>query len=483
MIQPVILAGGSGSRLWPLSRQTYPKQFLKLEGDKTMLQRTLDRLKGIEHSPPIIICNEEHRFIVAEQLRQNNTPHNGIIVEPCARDTAPAIAIAALYTLLQGKMLQGEMLQGEMLQGEEALQDGDPQLLILAADHSITDVAAFQATITRAAVLAQPHQLLTFGVVPNCPHTGYGYIRQGEPLAQGKAYKVAKFEEKPDLKTASYYLESQEYFWNSGIFLITASTYLEELKRYQSQIYAYCEQAVEVMRKEGDFLYLHADAFQQCPAKSIDYAIMEQTDNAVVIPLDCGWNDVGSWCALWEMASKDLNGNSIKGDVYSEQTSNCYIHASEKLVGTVGVKDLIVIETKDAVLVAHQSEVQNIKQLLEQLKGNQRSEWKYHRDSYHSWGKFDSIDSGEGFEVKHITVKPGAEIAQQRHYHRAEHWIVVSGTAQVFNGSQELLLSENQSTYIPVGALHTLKNPGKIPLELIEIRSGSYLADDDITES
>lgn len=458
-ILPVIMAGGSGSRLWPLSRRQFPKQFLTLLGNDSMLQTTVQRLKAIEHAPALVICNEEHRFSVAEQFRANSIQTSGIILEPVGRNTAPAIALAAMKALNSGN---------------------DPLLLVLAADHVIKDEAAFCASVEQAVPFAQADKLVTFGVVPSLPETGYGYIKRGEVQAGNTGFRVAQFVEKPNLETAQDYLASGEYYWNSGMFLFKASTYLAELQTHRPDMYSACEQAMAMTQADLDFIRVDKAAFEACPDDSIDYAVMEKTTQAVVVPMDCGWSDVGSWSALWEVSDKDENGNACRGDVINVDTRNTYVHAAEKLVATIGLDDVVVVETKDAILVAKQSEVQQVKQVVEHLKAEDRSEWQHHREVYRPWGKYDSIDSGERFQVKRITVKPGEKLSIQMHHHRAEHWIVVTGTAKVTNGDEEILLTENQSTYIPVGVVHALENPGKVPLELIEVQSGSYLGEDDI---
>ncbi|PMG42158.1 mannose-1-phosphate guanylyltransferase/mannose-6-phosphate isomerase [Shewanella sp. 10N.286.52.B9] len=459
MILPVIMAGGSGSRLWPLSRQQFPKQFLTLLGNDSMLQTTAQRLKGIEHAPALVICNEEHRFSVAEQFRANEIKTSGIILEPVGRNTAPAIALAAMHALKGGD---------------------DPLLLVLAADHVIKDEAAFCTSVEQAVPFAQADRLVTFGIVPTAPETGYGYIKRGEMQCANAGYSVAQFVEKPNLTTAKEYLASGEYYWNSGMFLFKASTYLAELKIYRPEMFNSCEQAIAAPQADLDFIRIDKAAFEACPDDSIDYAVMEKTSQAVVVPMDCGWSDVGSWSALWEVSDKDENGNACRGDVINIDTRNTYVHATEKLVTTIGLDDVVVVETKDAILVAKQSEVQEVKNIVAHLKTEERSEWQHHREVYRPWGKYDSIDNGDRFQVKRITVKPGEKLSIQMHHHRAEHWIVVTGTAKVTNGDREILLTENQSTYIPVGVVHALENPGKVPLELIEVQSGSYLGEDDI---
>jgi mannose-1-phosphate guanylyltransferase len=461
---PVIMAGGTGSRLWPLSRTLYPKQFMALEGEETMLQATLKRLRGLEHSPAIVITNEEHRFIVAEQIRLTGEETGPLILEPVGRNTAPAVALAAL----------------EALNSEE-----DPVLLIMAADHVIGDIAAFQKTVLSAGKIAETGKLVTFGIVPTEAETGYGYIR-----AQGlsktaddsdeKGYPVAEFVEKPDSETAQRYLESGEYFWNSGMFMFKARRYLEELEAFSPAILTACRAAMKHTSRDLEFHRVDKVHFEACPSDSIDYAVMEKTKDACVVPLDVQWNDIGSWSALWNIAAKDANNNVVKGDILLHDTRNCYINTTGKLVATVGLEDIVVVNTKDAVLVATKDKVQDVKEIVEALKAQNRSEHYTHREVYRPWGKYDSVDTGKRYQVKRITVKPGAKLSQQMHHHRAEHWVVVLGTAKVQKGEETILLTENQSIYIPLGTTHSLENPGKIPLELIEVQSGSYLGEDDI---
>ena len=458
MILPIIMAGGTGSRLWPLSRQLNPKQFLKLCGDSTLLQQTISRLDGLEASAPAIICNEDHRFMVAEQLRQLTVEDASILLEPVGRNTAPAIALAALNATQSGQ---------------------DPVLLVLAADHYMADEAAFRQAVHAAAQFAEQNKLATFGIVPTHPETGYGYIQRGDSLTNS-GFKVARFVEKPDLVTAQGYLAGGDYYWNSGMFMFKASAYLKELAEFRPDILDVCKKSLEAGQKDLDFIRLDAATFTQCPEDSIDYAVMEKTQEGVVVPLDAGWSDIGSWSALWKIGDKDEQGNVCKGDVLALGTHNSLIHAEHKLVATLGVDDLVVVETKDAVLVAHKDRVQDVKKVVEALKNDGRHEHMNHREVYRPWGIFDSIDNGNRYQVKRITVKPGAKLSVQLHHHRAEHWIVVSGTAMVTNGEKQFLVTENQSTYIPVGQVHCLENPGVIPLELIEVQSGSYLGEDDI---
>lgn len=454
---PVIMCGGSGTRLWPMSRGMYPKQFLRLAGPHSMLQETLLRLKPLVLQQPLLICNDDHRFIAAEQLRQLNLSHSGIILEPVGRNTAPAVALAALHARQKGE---------------------DPLLLVLAADHVIQQPEKFATAIRQAEVLAEQGKLVTFGIIPTAPETGYGYIRRGS--ASGDGFEVARFVEKPDLPTAQDYLSSGDYFWNSGMFLFKASRYLAELAAFRPDILQACQLAIENPQADLEFIRVDKQAFASCPEDSIDYAVMERTADAVVIPLAAGWSDVGSWNALWEVCEQNAEGNVLVGDVLTHNVSDSYVNAEQRLVSLVGVDNLVVIETKDAVLVADKSQVQDVKLIVDRLKRQGRTEAKLHREVYRPWGKYDSIDQGERYQVKRITVKPGAKLSVQMHHHRAEHWIVVSGTAKVTNGDREILLTENQSTYIPVGVIHALENPGKIPLELIEVQSGSYLGEDDI---
>lgn len=460
-MKPVVLAGGTGSRLWPKSRAALPKQFLSLTSDLTMLQDTILRLEGIQHEDPIVICNEAHRFLVAEQLRQQGIQHAGILLEPMGRNTAPAIALAALHA---------------------TLNDEDPLLLVLAADHIIADSKAFHRAIEHAQKLALQDKLVTFGVVPESPHTGYGYIRRGEQLNQAETgYAVAEFVEKPDEKTAQKYIDNGEYYWNSGMFLFKASRYLEVLGEFAPEMLKVCEEAIATEANDLDFVRVSAEIFAKCPDDSIDYAVMEKTDAAAVVPLDAGWNDVGSWSSLWETAkNKDANGNVVVGDAILHDVNNSYVNAEQRLISIVGLDDVVVVETKDAVLVANKHKVQDIKHVVNQLKAEKRPEFEFHREVFRPWGSYDSIDNGERFQVKRIKVKPGEKLSVQMHHHRAEHWIVVSGTANVTNGDDTFLVTENESTYIPIGEVHALENPGKLPLELIEVQSGSYLGEDDI---
>ncbi|WP_458527034.1 mannose-1-phosphate guanylyltransferase/mannose-6-phosphate isomerase [Onishia taeanensis] len=457
-LTPVILAGGSGTRLWPLSREQHPKQFLSLADTQSMFQATLARLHGIDHEAPIVVCHEQHRFLAAEQLRQVNIDNARLILEPSARNTAPAITLAALRALDEQ---------------EDAL------LLVMPADHLIGDRQAFQASLERAVRLAGQHRLVTFGVVPAHAETGYGYIEAGAPRGKG-GFDVARFVEKPDRARAEAFLATGDHFWNSGIFLFDARCYLDELARLQPAMLEACRQALASARHDMDFLRPDAEAFMACPADSIDYAVMEATPLASMVALDADWSDIGSWDALHAALPQDSHGNALRGDVMVEDGQGLMVQAEHRLVTTLGVDDLVIVETKDAVLVAHRDRVQDIKQLVSRLKAENRQECRLHRDVYRPWGVYDSIDRGDRYQVKRITVNPGARLSLQMHHHRAEHWVVVSGTAKVTNGERSYFVSENESTYIPIGQVHALENPGKIPLELIEVQSGSYLGEDDI---
>ncbi len=458
MILPVILAGGFGTRLWPLSRSNYPKQFLQLTEDQSLLQSTVSRLQELNLEKPVTICNESNRFLVAEQLRLKGQL-GPIILEPTARNTAPAIALAAF----------GAQEQGD-----------DPLLLILAADHTIQDTSEFHKTLNSAVPSAMSGKLVTFGIVPTCPHTGYGYIQQGAEIGPGYGHTVAQFVEKPNLETAKDYFNTGSYLWNSGMFLFKASRFLAELKQHRPDIYEACKCAYEHRTSDIGFTRIDEQLFESCPSESIDYAVMEHTADAVVFPLDVGWNDIGSWSALWEVHAKDNNGNAAIGDTLIHDSHNCYVHSPHRLITTIGLEDIVVVDTRDAVLIAHKDKVQDVKAIVEQLKDRGRSEFEDHRQIYRPWGNYDSIDSGNRYQVKHITVNPGEKLSVQMHHHRAEHWIIVSGTAKVTIGNEQKLLNENQSSYIPLGVVHALENPGKIPLELIEVQSGPYLGEDDI---
>ncbi len=462
MITPVILSGGVGSRLWPLSRDSYPKQLLPLVDEHTLLQNTLKRLKGVTNqSSPLIVCNENHRFLVAEQLRKIEVSPKNIILEPLGRNTAPAAAVAALSAI-----------------------DSDPEavLLILPADHIIANQEAFTEAVNAGMPLALSNHLVTFGIVPNAPETGYGYINATDAVnnSSSVALSVKRFVEKPDLETAQAYIASGEYYWNSGMFLFKAAHYLQELEKFAPDILTASKQAFLNAKEDTDFFRLDETAFKACPSESIDYAVMEKTHAAVVIPLDAGWNDVGSWSSLWEIGEQDNEGNVSLGDVLTENVQNSYLRAEHRLLTAIGVKDLIVIETGDAILVANKNHVQDVKKIVSRLKADARSETELHSKVYRPWGSYECIDNEERFQVKRITVNPGASLSLQMHYHRSEHWIIVQGTAKITRGDDSMILSENQSTYIPLGVKHRLENPGKLPLEMIEVQSGSYLGEDDI---
>jgi mannose-1-phosphate guanylyltransferase/mannose-6-phosphate isomerase len=466
MLIPLILSGGSGTRLWPLSRELYPKQLLPLVGSKTMLQETAARVTGLPGvSGPIVVCNESHRFMVAEQLRELTAGTQAIILEPVGRNTAPAVAVAALVALDQARKAGSKV-------------DADPLLLVLPADHVLRNVGAFQAAVAVGRVAAEAGKLVTFGVVADRPETGYGYIRRA--AGEGPAYPVKEFVEKPDAATAEKYVASGDYYWNSGMFMFRARAYLGELKRHAPAMLSACEDAVAAATRDLDFTRLPKQEFSACPSDSIDYAVMEKTDSAVVVPLDAGWSDVGSWSALQDALPMDAQGNVIAGDVLTEDTSGCYLHSTSRLIGAVGLKDHIVVETKDAVLVASRDKVQDVKALVAQLKAQGRYETSLHREVFRPWGSYDSVDNGERFQVKRLVVKPGASMSLQLHHHRAEHWIVVSGTARITCGEKVFLLGENESTYIPMGEKHRIENPGKVTLHIIEVQSGSYLGEDDI---
>lgn len=456
-VLPVLLCGGSGTRLWPLSREAYPKQFLPLAGDVSLLQATCLRLQGLPGAEsPLLISNEEHRFMVAEQCRQIGVVPEAIILEPMGRNTAPAIAAAALYAMNVRQ---------------------DPILLVLPSDHVLRDEDGFRRAVLAALPAAETGALLTFGIVPTAPETGFGYIKAG--VGEG-VRAVEQFVEKPDQATAEKYLASGEYFWNSGMFMFRASRFIEELEKFAPAILEQCRAAIAGAKRDVDFLRLEKEAFATCPADSIDYAVMEKTAEAKVLPIDVGWSDVGSWSALWQVADQDGEGNVHRGDVMSENCRNTFVWSGNRLVSTLGLENMIVVDTDDALLVAHQDHVQDVKKIVARLKSDSRSQAVHHRQVYRPWGSYTSVDNGERFQVKRIVVKPGAALSLQMHHHRAEHWIVVSGTARVTCDEDIMVLTENQSTYIPLGSKHRLENIGELPLELIEVQSGSYLGEDDI---
>ena len=457
-ITPVILSGGSGSRLWPSSRSLYPKQFLKLVSDNTMLQETVLRVQGIKGAKPVIVvANNEHRFLVAEQLTQCGVIPNKIILEPLARDTAPAIALAALA------------LEAE----------SDAIMLVLPADHIITDVSAFEEAIEIAKVQAEEGKLVTFGIVPNAPETGFGYVKASEEISAG-VFEMDSFFEKPNATKAQEYVKDGSYSWNSGMFMFKASEYISALTEYEPEIVLSCKKALANAKTDLDFTRINEEAFEACPANSIDYAVMEHTSNAVVVPADIGWSDIGSWSALWQELDKDASGNVTKGDVLVNDVSNSLIISDKKLIACVGLEDIIFVETDDSILLTKKDRVQDVKSVVNQLVQMDRSESKIHRKVFRPWGYYDSIENDQGFQVKKLVVNPGAKLSLQKHHHRAEHWVVVKGTAEVVNGDKTIILRVNESTYIPIGAKHQLSNPGKIQLELIEVQSGDYLGEDDI---
>jgi len=458
---PVILSGGSGSRLWPMSRRLLPKQFLPLVSARTLIQDTVLRLQGFEGArAPIVVSNDEHRFFVAEQMREIGVRPEVQILEPVGRNTAPAIAVVALHV---------------------QSRHPDACLLVLPSDHVIRDVPAFHAALAAALPLAASGSLVTFGITPRAPVTGYGYIERGEPISGSeRSFRVARFVEKPDLETAQRYVSSGRFFWNSGMFAFQPKRFLEELQRFRPEIAAAACSALEASKRDLDFLRLDPTAFAACPSDSIDYAVMERTSASAMVQADIGWNDVGSWTALWEMGEKDANENVVHGDVDLRGATGCYVRAEQRMVAALGVRDLVIVETDDAVLVADKAHAQDVKEVVETLARQARTEHVSHSRVYRPWGYYESIDAGERFQVKRIMVKPGEALSLQMHHHRAEHWVVVSGTARVTRGDEVKLVSENESTYIPIGTKHRLENVGKVPLFLIEVQSGSYLGEDDI---
>jgi mannose-1-phosphate guanylyltransferase/mannose-6-phosphate isomerase len=458
MLTPVLLSGGVGSRLWPVSRESHPKQFLALAGELTMLQETLRRTSGLEAAAPIVVCNEEHRFMVAEQLRQLDLQPSALILEPQGRNTAPALALAALQAVTV---------------------DSDSILLVLPADHLITDVGAFIAAVEKSLPLAGEGKLMTFGVVPTAPETGYGYIKCGPGLADD-LYELERFVEKPDAAVAQDYMESGGYLWNSGMFLLRAQTYLDELGKRAPDILSCCEQAMRAATIDMYFVRPDAQLFERCPSDSIDYAVMEKTDAGAVVSLNCGWSDVGAWSALWEVAERDADGNVFRGDVIMDNCRGSYFRSESRLVAATGVENLVVVETADAILIADRDKVQDVKRIVTALKQGRRPEATLHRRVYRPWGCYESLITSERFQVKRIVVNPGQRLSLQMHHHRAEHWIVVKGTAEVTCEDKVFMLAEDESTYIPLGHKHRLANPGHIPLEIIEVQSGAYLGEDDI---
>jgi len=461
MLYPVILSGGSGTRLWPMSRTLYPKQLLRLTGEDSLLQQTVRRVgdRG-RFAPPLLVANEEHRFIVAEQLRAIKALSPILLLEPIGRNTAPAACVAALIL---------------------AERDPDALMLLLPSDHIIADEAAFAAAIDRAAAAARAGALAMFGITPERPETGYGYIRRGAPVdGIAGVFRVAEFVEKPSAELAQRFVASGEYFWNGGMFLFPAAFFLDELERMRPDIVEACRRALHAARRDDDFIRLDREAFEDCPADSIDYAVMEHTSRAAVVPVRMGWSDVGSWDALWEISGKDAAGNAILGNVVAEDTRNCYLRSETGLVAAIGIEDLVVVATADAVMLAPRDRTQEVRRLVSRLAAAGRDEVDALPTVHRPWGTYRSLHNGDRVQVKHITVKPGGKLSLQMHHHRAEHWIVVQGTARIRRGDEEMMLTEDQSTYIPLGTLHRLENPGKIPLHLIEVQSGSYLGEDDI---
>ncbi|HEX5125213.1 MAG TPA: mannose-1-phosphate guanylyltransferase/mannose-6-phosphate isomerase [Rhodocyclaceae bacterium] len=467
LLQPVILSGGSGTRMWPASREQYPKQLLALIGADTLLQATAERLNNFpgDVAEPIVVTNEEYRFIIAEQLRQIGKPSQRIVLEPIGRNTAPAMQLAALV----------------------ASQDGaDPVLLVMASDHIVRDVGAFQSAMAEGLKQAAAGGLVTFGIVPDRAETGYGYLRSGASIDGSSARKLAAFVEKPNAEKAAEYVKSGEYLWNSGIFMMKASVWMRALEALVPAIAKACSDAVAAAKRDADFVRVDKSLFTACPSDSIDYAVMEklgahpELGAAIVVPLDAGWSDVGAWDSLWQVCDKDAAGNAIRGEVMLEDAHDCLVFSESRMIAAIGVKDMVVVETPDAVMVAHKDCAQDVKKIVARIKAEGRTLAQQHRKVYRPWGWYDSIDMGERFQVKRIVVNPGAKLSLQMHHHRAEHWIVVKGTAEVTNGDKVFVLSENQSTYIPLGTTHRLANPGKMPLEIIEVQSGSYLGEDDI---
>ena len=459
-IYPVILSGGSGSRLWPLSREYFPKPLLPLVSEKTLLQDTATRLDSLnEQGDAVYVCNEEHRFLVAEQVAELGKTPSTIILEPEGRNTAPALTLAALYLVKR---------------------DADAMMVVMPADHVMTVPQQFVEAVEQGSHNAEQGALVTFGIVPASPETGYGYIKRDEQVDDSAAYRVARFVEKPDRETAEQYVSEGDYFWNSGIFLMRADRWLDEISQHRPDILKACRQAMNKGSQDSDFFRVNKQDFHECPGDSIDYAVMEKTDRAVVVPISAGWSDIGAWSALWDVCQQDADGNVMQGDVIAEDTRNAFLVAQHRCLATVGLDDVVVIETADAVLVARKDKAQDVKAIVNRLKESGREEHKVHRQVYRPWGSYEGIDEGPRFQVKRLTVKPGAQLSLQMHHHRAEHWVVVKGTARVTCGDQMFDLHENESTYIPIGQRHRLENPGNIPLEVIEIQSGSYLGEDDI---
>ena len=460
MLIPIILSGGSGTRLWPLSRKNFPKQFLALSGDSSLFQQTVARTRSLAGiASPIVVCSEDHRFLVAEQLRELNVEGASILLEPVPRNTAPAIALAAW---------------------QARASDPEAILLVLPADHLIGDTGSFANAVDKAMPLAQGGWLVTFGIRPESPATGFGYIKHAEPLDKA-GFRVAQFVEKPDAAAAKAYVDAGDYEWNSGMFLFKASRYLEELQQHAPAMHVASKAAFAAAKSDLDFIRIDEDAFAASPDNSIDYAVMERTTRAAVIPVSCAWSDIGSWDALWAASERDADGNRLEGDVIAIDSRNCFVHGTDRrLIAALGLEDIVIVDTPDAVLISPRTRVQDVKRLVDRIKSNGRQEHLFHRKVYRPWGSYDSIDMGPRFQVKRIVVKPGAALSLQKHHHRAEHWVIVSGTAEVTRNEEVFLLGENESTFLPLGAVHRLRNPGKVPLELIEVQSGSYLGEDDI---
>jgi mannose-1-phosphate guanylyltransferase/mannose-6-phosphate isomerase len=460
LVIPIILSGGSGTRLWPLSRKNLPKQFLALSGNATLFQQTVERTRALTGiGAPIVVCSEEHRFLVAEQLRALNVEGASILLEPMPRNTAPAIALGAWQALAN---------------------DADATLLVLPADHLIGDTSSFSDAVGKALPLAEQGWLVTFGIRPEAPETGFGYIKHAETIGDG-GFRVERFVEKPDAAKAKEYVDAGDYAWNSGMFLFKAARYLEELRQHAPAMYTASKAAFDQAKIDLDFVRIDHGAFATSPDNSIDYTVMEKTARAAVVPVSCAWGDIGSWDALWAASERDHDGNRLEGDVIAVDSRNCFVRgADRRLVAALGLEDIVIVDTPDAVLVAPRARVQDVKQLVDRIKADGRQEHMFHRKVYRPWGSYDSIDMGERFQVKRITVKPGAALSLQKHHHRAEHWVIVSGTAEVTRNEEVFLLAENESTFLPLGAVHRLRNPGKTPLELIEVQSGSYLGEDDI---